>query len=262
MFRVCQLGDERHDGGTTAKEVLDWCRRAAEENLPEAQFAYARRYAKGDGVLQNGRMAARWLARAADNGHAQARQLLAAMMLEGNGVPKDPKGAARLFRLAAEAGDVQAKLALGSMYHEGIGVERSATTAFDWFVSAAEQGNAQAQFLAGWACETGDGTPRDTRCMLHWYHEADAQGIPEARLRLGIVYSIEGRTTKRPEEAHYYLSSALRSGIEPARKLLETLEKGMDAATLSRVRKSTENRLRNERQAPREPPSAQEKETS
>ena len=77
-------------------EAAQWWRAAANAGDPEAQFAVAVRYARGEGVPQRLDAAARWFEKAAEQGHAAAQFNIGICRLTGSGVERDPALAAAL----------------------------------------------------------------------------------------------------------------------------------------------------------------------
>ncbi len=60
-------------------QAADWCRKAAEQGLADAQFALASMYQSGQGVPRDPAEAARWYLKAAGQGHAKAIARLQAL---------------------------------------------------------------------------------------------------------------------------------------------------------------------------------------
>ena len=68
-------------------EAVNWCRKAAEQGLAEAQASLGAIYQKAlGGVLKNDVEAVKWYRKAAEQGDAYAQADLAAMYYEGLGV--------------------------------------------------------------------------------------------------------------------------------------------------------------------------------
>ncbi|WP_420831727.1 tetratricopeptide repeat protein, partial [Bathymodiolus japonicus methanotrophic gill symbiont] len=61
--------------------------------LASAQYNVGLRYAKGEGVVQDEKEAAKWYRKAAEQGHGDAQLLLGAMYEAGIGVVQDYKEA-------------------------------------------------------------------------------------------------------------------------------------------------------------------------
>lgn len=123
----------------------------------------------------------------AHQGHAGAQFNLGVLYARGRGVAQDFRQAARWYRLAAEHGHALAQCNLGVLYEEGIGVLPNDEEASRWYRLAAEQGNAGGQNNLGRMYEEGRGVPRDFREAEIWYQKAAAQGNTQARANLARV---------------------------------------------------------------------------
>jgi uncharacterized protein len=132
------LGTEQDETAAAA-----WFRQSA-ERVPEAQYAYGRMLAEGNGVPADAAAARGWLARAAQAGLADAQVALAEMLVNGRGGPASPSQARVLFEQAATAGHVGAMFALGAMYGGGHGIAADERLARHWIGAAAERGHAGA----------------------------------------------------------------------------------------------------------------------
>jgi hypothetical protein len=111
------------------EEALNWYRRAAEYDHPDAIYSVGWMHAAGEGVDRDFAEAARWHRRAADIGHAGARAELGYLYDTGRGVPRDPAEAVRLYRLAADAGHARAMGNLAVMLDAGRGAAADPATA-------------------------------------------------------------------------------------------------------------------------------------
>lgn len=111
------------------EEALNWYRRAAEYDHPDAIYSVGWMHAAGEGVDRDFAEAARWHRRAADIGHAGARAELGYLYDTGRGVPRDPAEAVRLYRLAADAGHARAMGNLAVMLDAGRGAAPDPATA-------------------------------------------------------------------------------------------------------------------------------------
>ena len=83
-----------------ASAVEDW-RPLAENGHAKAQYQLAILYYRGEGVVQNDKIAAEWFEKAAEAGDADAQFNLALMYLHGRGVPQNFVRAHMWFSLAA-----------------------------------------------------------------------------------------------------------------------------------------------------------------
>jgi hypothetical protein len=94
-------------------EAVRWCRKAAEQGHPGAQFQLGVMYEMGLGVTQDWAEAVRWYRKAAEQGDAHAQFDLGVMYAHGEGVPQDYVQAHMWVSLAASraSGDDQRKFA-------------------------------------------------------------------------------------------------------------------------------------------------------
>ena len=95
------------------KRAMDWLRKSASQNQPEAQYLLAAAYSRGlYGVRRDDAAAAEWLRRSARQGNVEAQYALANVYAEGRGVPQDPNEALGWILLAARNNHPEAAAAL------------------------------------------------------------------------------------------------------------------------------------------------------
>ena len=135
-------------GGLTKDEVeaVKWFRKAAEQNVADAQFSLGVCYANGQGVTKDDAQAVKWFRKAAEQNYARAQYNLGVRYTKGQGVAKDDAEAVQWFRKAAEQNDARAQAALGVRYAKGQGVAKNKAEAVKWYRKAAEQNVADAQY--------------------------------------------------------------------------------------------------------------------
>ncbi len=92
------------------------------------------------GIAKDEVEAVKWLRKAAEQNLAEAQYNLGVCHLEGEGVPKDEMEAVKWFRKAAEQNYDQAQYNLGLCYAEGIGVTKDYVEAYKWWLLAAAAG--------------------------------------------------------------------------------------------------------------------------
>jgi hypothetical protein len=111
VFRTLQRRVTPEGEGITQddREAAVWYRRAAEQDVAEAQFNLGVRYAKGEGVPQDDREAVSWFRSAAEQGDADAQANLGVMYVQGEGVPQDHREGVGWIRRAAEQGHTGAQ---------------------------------------------------------------------------------------------------------------------------------------------------------
>ena len=122
-------------------------------------------------------------------GNAVAQHKLGVMYAKGQGVPQDDKEAAKWFRLAAEQGNADAQNDLGWIHDNGRGVPQYYQEAVKWYRKAAEQGHAFAQYNLGVMYERGVGVAQDYKEAMKWYRLSAEQGDADAKNNLGAMYA-------------------------------------------------------------------------
>lgn len=137
------LGEERLSGGDVAGAAA-LIRRAAEQNVPAAQYRYAKMLERGEGVEQDLPAARQWTRRAADAGHRRAMHNLGVMFATGSGGEENMEEAARWFEEAALRGLTDSQFNLAILFQQGQGMPQSPGDAYAWFSIAAEGGDSGA----------------------------------------------------------------------------------------------------------------------
>ena len=90
-------------------EAVKWFRKAAEQNVADAQFSLGVRYANGRGVAEDDAEAVKWFRKAAEQNYADAQYNLGVCYDSGEGVAKDEIEAYKWWLLAAGHGNDDAK---------------------------------------------------------------------------------------------------------------------------------------------------------
>jgi len=85
--------------------AVQWIRKAAEQNDPDAQHSLGLRYKTGEGVPQNYLEAVKWFKKAADQGYCFSQSHLAKMLKKGLGLKTDYFLSMHYYKLAANQGD-------------------------------------------------------------------------------------------------------------------------------------------------------------
>lgn len=150
---------------------------------------------------------------AGQKGDAEGLYQRAKRYSKGEGVLQDYAKAAQYMRQAAELGYAFAQNDLGSYYAKGLGVPQDFQEAAKWYRKAAEQGDSLAEFSMGRICSQGRGVPKDIQESLSWYKKAAAQNQPDALVALGDLYldGTEGLKSE-PGEALKYFQKAVEHG--------------------------------------------------
>lgn len=102
-----------------------------------SQYNLGMKYARGEGVPQDYKAAAKWLEMAANQGDADAQAALGVMHQKGQGVPEDINLAALWYKRAAVQGDKLSQFNLASIYANGRGSMKNEKEAFFWVTLAA-----------------------------------------------------------------------------------------------------------------------------
>ena len=146
------LGEERLSSGDIAGAAA-LIRRAAEQNVPAAQYRYAKLLERGEGVEQDLPAARQWTRRAADAGHRRAMHNLGVMYATGSGGEENMEEAFRWFEEAALRGLTDSQYNLAVLFQQGQGTQQSPGDAYAWFSIASAGGDTgagqQATAIAG-----------------------------------------------------------------------------------------------------------------
>ena len=165
-------------------EAVKWFRKAADQNLTEAQDDLGFCYETGRGVAQDYVEAVKWLRQAAEQNHALAQASLGFFYYKGQGVAQDHVEAVKWFRKAAEQNLAPAQYTLGFCYYNGQGVAQDYVEAVKWYRKAAEQNNAVGQYTLGYCYDNGLGVAKDYEEAKKWYVKAAKQGDTNAQNNL------------------------------------------------------------------------------
>jgi hypothetical protein len=133
------LGALLYYGAEDTTQAVEWIRRAAARELPDAEFQMGQLYDFGFGLAQDERQALVWYRKSADHGSAAAQRVVGDFYRTGRGVPTDSAEAARWYRRAADGDDLRGQYQLGTLYFDGTGVARDYVSAYVWFTIAAGQ---------------------------------------------------------------------------------------------------------------------------
>ncbi len=149
------------------KEAAAWYRKAADQNIPEAQMALADRLMQGVGLDKNYDEAAKLYRAAADRLPAAAAHL-GDLYCYGVGVKEDAATCATWYRKAAAGGVAHAASALGGMYAVGNGVPKDDAEANTWLLMGAKGGDVLGQYGIAQAYLKGAGMKQDYVEALAW----------------------------------------------------------------------------------------------
>ena len=211
-------------------EASKWLRRAAKQDLPEAQYSlYVALSTKDESSEAEAKEAQEWLRRAAEGGHAGAQWAMYCFSM----------GQDRVAPLAATA-----RHGVGwNMHGSPIGDE-------GWLWRAAENGNPAAQMLVGHKYAQGAGVMQDHREAVKWYQRAAESETSAAYAELCSAY-FEGKGVLRDADesakwcllaanygfadAQWIMASQFSSGFPVPRDYIQAIK----WATLSRRKSPT-----------------------
>jgi TPR repeat protein len=155
MYEAGEIG-----GRADHAKALAWYAQAARTNHPQALYAMAVAFDRGEGVAPNPQTALAFYKLAATQGEPAARTAIGTYFYTGeSGLPHDPVLARMWFELAATAGDPDGMFNLAAMQAKGEGGEVDRVKAWGWLKIAEKQGHANAGSAAR-ALE-GQFTPQD-----------------------------------------------------------------------------------------------------
>ena len=166
--------------GRALKKRLAMERAMNRTQITEASTHLGTMFARGRGVAQDVRRAARYFQEAAARGYVVAQYELAECYDKGNGVTQDYKQAAAWFEKAAAQGHMRAQASVAYMYEIGQGVTPDAKRAAHWYLQAAQQGDVIAQYNLGAMIESGRGVAQDHVEALKWLNIAEVNGSKAA----------------------------------------------------------------------------------
>src|SRR6266516_4846113 len=128
------------------RKVLAEIRAGADKGDAKAQYELGRAFFSGTlGVSKDEAEAVKWFRKAAEQNVADAQYNLGVCYANGQGVTEDDAEAVKWFRKAAEQNLADAQYNLGVCYDSGEGVAKDQVEAYKWWLLAAGQGNDDAK---------------------------------------------------------------------------------------------------------------------
>ncbi len=176
-------------GEPDAAQALQWYRKAAEQDEPEALMSLAR-FAESALYGMTPDQARPYLERALAAGRADAGVQLAILNLEGIGGPRDRARASKLLENAAANGGPAAAYQAGIVLSDGQYSEPDDATAATYFKRAAEGGHAAAATLYAHALYEGAGIAQDRPQAADWYAKAARRGDPEGQVYHALMLAM------------------------------------------------------------------------
>ena len=216
-----ELGLRYAEGEGVAKdqvEAVKWFRKAAEQNLAEAQYIWAsatqwRR--RGERLRGSGEMVSQSRRAELRRGSIQSGRLLRKWRRRGEGSGGGGEMVSQSRRAEFRQGSIQfGRLLLCN----GEGVAKDQVEAVKWFRKAAEQNFAEAQYNLGVCYYAGEGVAKDQVEAVKWYRKAAEQNLAEAQYNLGFCYYNGEGVAKDSVEAYKWLLLAARQGDEMPRR--------------------------------------------
>src|SRR5437016_4270282 len=129
------------------RKVLAEIRAGADKGDAKAQYELGRAFFSGTlGVAKDEAEAVKWFRKAAEQNVTDAQFSLGVCYANGRGVTKDDAEAVKWFRKAAEQNLADAQYNLGVCYDSGEGVVKDEVEAYKWWLLAAGQGNDDAKY--------------------------------------------------------------------------------------------------------------------
>jgi TPR repeat protein/Zn-dependent protease with chaperone function len=177
---------EAADGTALASLSVEILLARSERGEPEAQYALANAYTKGEAAERNQAQAVHWWRKAAESGHPGAQEKLANAYRTGDGVLLDFKESAHWARKVVESnlastkeaisqisGDSDAMLQLANTNRFGRGTPRDMSKALTLYRRAAATGNAEAAFILGVLYERGEEVEQNLVMAHMWFSIAE-----------------------------------------------------------------------------------------
>ena len=156
-----------------AKESIKWCRLAANEGDPWAQFSLANLYADGIGISQNWAEATRWYLTTAEQGYVDAQRTLGHMYASGEILPKNYFEAAKWWQLVAIRERRERYVTVIGM--ENISDPDYSAETMAWLCEVASEGSPLAQNLVKSSCANIEKEHRKYLKQVNldkWNHDA------------------------------------------------------------------------------------------
>lgn len=164
---------------------VEWYRKAADGNIPAAQYMLGRLHASGEGVVRTVDESLQYHQQAAEQGYAESLFYIGLMYHAGSGLPKDVSKAVFFYQKAAERGSLAALFYLGNCYSFGEGVEQSPKKGEEFYRKVLESATAGENVeLRGnvWALRAA----REVAIIL-WRKAGSEEDLSEARTWMSFV---------------------------------------------------------------------------
>jgi TPR repeat protein len=186
------------------KEAFRWFSRAATSGHSDAQF----------GVAKDPALAVDWYRKSAERNDPEAMTQLGFHLRQGSGVAWNEAEAMHWFRKAAVMHNVDAQVALAWGYMHGLGGgPQDYAAAAAWFTRAAEKGSAAAQLNLGTLYERGWAAAQDRPGLRLGLRRGRPPG-PLARSKAALRPPRMPHMLNRGEETGYRTPEYFSAGID------------------------------------------------
>ncbi len=197
-----------------SKAAAGWYQKAADNNVPEAQFQYALMLIDGKFVPKDEKTAFALMQEAADAGNTLAQFNYAQLLIRAEPGPVGLRKAQAYYKLAAERGLPDAQYAMSQISANGIGgLGRDDTEARRWLILAARQGFDTAELDLGTWLVDGRGGERDQKTGFGWLQRAAKRGNVAAMNRVAKLYMNGVGVDPDSVEAAAWYFLARRAGL-------------------------------------------------
>ena len=170
------------DDEATRDKSLEWVKKAAELNYPEAQFAMGYFLTNGLGFPKDERQGFEYYLKAANQGNPAAQASVGDEYLLGGLVKKDEKEALRWYQLSAKQDFATAVNNIGTFYLNGQGgLPKDSQKAMEWHVRAAFLNSPMAQNTVGINYAAGYGVEKNLPEAFAWMWLAASGDDPNAQ---------------------------------------------------------------------------------
>jgi len=218
---------KRHDYRTAARELGT----AADQGNAQAQYYIGTMFRYGQGLGQDLGAARDWYRKAAAQNLVEAQRELAFLLINSK-PPQFKEGAEWLMR-AAQAGDAESQFNLGALYDNGMAVRADAAQRNAWWQKAAAQNYPPAQAALGEVYLNGDGVPADANQAAQYFRSAAQGGDGGAALSLARLLR-DGKLGKPdPVQALVYFQLAAAQSRPGGQADAASRERDRQSAVLS-----------------------------
>lgn len=198
-------------------KAAEWYGKAAEQNVPEAQFQLAMILLDGGAEFRDPDRSFQLMESAADAGHRMAQFNFAQMLTDRDPSDAGLERAVQYYEKAADAGLADAQYAMAQVYRYGTGGKTAdAEQSLQWLERAASQNYDTAQIELGTLLVEGEAATRDPKAGFAWLMRAAAAGNPAAQNRIAKLYRAGiGVDPDRVTAVAWYLRARRAGLVDP-----------------------------------------------